>query len=127
MNMPGFTGETSLYKTSGRYRSIAGAPNASASGRGVLPQLPKGSCYYYCDLIDDPFERALCEMDCFNEGGNGGGGDGGNGGGPPCTRTCTACLPDQHSTTGFSKTCRFPNCEFYKVACLQPIGLAQSI
>ncbi len=38
INMPGFTAETSLYKTSGRYR-IAGTPNDLGGSRGVLPQL----------------------------------------------------------------------------------------
>jgi hypothetical protein len=38
MNMPGFTGETSLYKTSGHYR-IVGTPNDLLGSRGVLPQL----------------------------------------------------------------------------------------
>ncbi len=40
MNMPGFTAETSLHKTSGHYRAMAGTPNGCAEARGVLPQLP---------------------------------------------------------------------------------------
>ena len=38
MNMPRFTAEASLYKTSGHYR-IAGTSNALVGSPGVLPQL----------------------------------------------------------------------------------------
>jgi hypothetical protein len=31
MNMPGFTGESSLYKTNGQYRAMAGGPNGAAA------------------------------------------------------------------------------------------------
>lgn len=40
MNMPGFTAETSLYKTIEHYR-VAGSLNDLAGSLGVLPQLPK--------------------------------------------------------------------------------------
>ena len=38
MNMPGFTAEASLYKTS-RHHWVYGAANELAGDRGVLPQL----------------------------------------------------------------------------------------
>jgi hypothetical protein len=37
MNMPGFTAETSLYKTSGHYR-MARTVNAIANGQKIIPQ-----------------------------------------------------------------------------------------
>jgi hypothetical protein len=39
MNMPGFTGETSLYKTSGHYRAMAGTPNVLVAGALTLALL----------------------------------------------------------------------------------------
>ena len=60
MNMPGFTAESSLYKTSGHYRS--GRPAASLSD-AVIPAIPM--CRN-CDYILDQCEihggrpRAVC-------------------------------------------------------------------
>lgn len=41
MNMPEFTAETSLYKTSRHYRARTGTSNAWVDGQGVLPQLSR--------------------------------------------------------------------------------------
>ena len=49
MNMPGFTAETSLYKTRRQYPAVAGTPNALVGSQGVLPQLPIGFCMADCD------------------------------------------------------------------------------
>jgi hypothetical protein len=128
MKMPGFTAETSLYKTRGRYSVTARPLNALAGGRGVLPQLPRDliTCLSSCQFDPDfGLCRDLCYWNEFTSGG--GGGSGGDGGSQLCTRACTACLGDPHSASGFSKTCRFPNCESYKIECLHPLGLAQSI
>ena len=49
MNMPGFTAEASLYKTSKHFS--AGA-TGTASSTQVVPQIPLGLCTkaaYYCD------------------------------------------------------------------------------
>jgi hypothetical protein len=42
MSIPEYTGESSLYRTRGQYRSAEKAPSPSMYGRGVLPQLPVG-------------------------------------------------------------------------------------
>jgi hypothetical protein len=92
MNMPGFAGETSLYKTRGHYRAIANA----VGGRGVLPQLPIGFCMADCDAQYEwgTLDNTVCKFDCLGSG-NGGGGGGGGGGGPPdltCAQCKRACL-----------------------------------
>jgi hypothetical protein len=123
MNIPGYNAEVSLYKTRGHYRAMAGTPNALVGGRGVLPQLPLDLLTCLRDCQFDP-DFALCNDICywndFTSGGGGGDGGGGGGGGG-CPRTCGACLRDPHSASGFSKTCRFPNCEIYKIECLRPL------
>jgi hypothetical protein len=91
MRLPGFTGEVSLYETSGRYRPMASAPRAFAGGRGVLPQLPIGFCMADCDVQYKwgTLDNEVCKFDCLASG-NGGGGGGGVGGGPDLS--CSTCL-----------------------------------
>lgn len=97
MSLPGFTAETSLYKTMGHYRAAASAPAAFARGRSVLPQLPIsiGFCMTDCDDQYDwgTFENTMCKNDCMDAGfgGNGGGGGGGGGGGDGDARLCAQC------------------------------------
>jgi len=101
MNMPGFTGETSLYKTAGHYRALAGAAPAFAAGRSVLPQLPIsiGFCMADCDGQYEwgSLANTICKFDCMDAGfgGNGGGGGGGGGDGGDarlCAQCKAACL-----------------------------------
>jgi len=78
MNMPGFTAETSLYKTNKNYRMVAGAEHAATQ---VLPQgiIANAICGFlgglcaagvgdYCDEIcgDDD----VCSVDCISGGAN---------------------------------------------------------
>ena len=79
MNMPGFSGKSSLYRTKGRYRASASLPHVF-DGPSVLPQLPRsiGFCMADCD---DQYEwgtldNTVCKFDCLDDG-NGGGGNGG--------------------------------------------------
>ena len=111
MNMPGFTGETSLYKARGHYRAMASAATAFVVS-GVLPQLPIGFCQANCDKIADPFLRGVCEIQCMEQGG-----DGGGGGGHFCRPACTPCRPDARSSTGSSRLCRFSDCTIEHVEC----------
>jgi hypothetical protein len=70
MNMPGFTAEASLYRTSRSYL-IAGSPNHLLGSLGILPQLQRGSgpsgvgcnsgCKALCELQFD-----LDEQDCWD-------------------------------------------------------------
>lgn len=89
-NMPGFTAETSLCRTSGRYRPMAGSSNGFADGAGVRPQLRRQllSCLGGCHNSDSDF--SACVDICFwgdfmsqseAHSGTGGGGEGGGGGG----------------------------------------------
>lgn len=76
MNMPGFTGEASLYKTSGHYR-IVGTPDDLLGSRGVLPQLytTRAVCRACgCTLSEvacdcGQGESASAKLDCIRNGG----------------------------------------------------------
>jgi hypothetical protein len=75
MNMPGFTAETSLYKTSGHYYRL-GTLDANKGSGEVLPQLPvwiigSSTCSIQCDKYlsyDDKTgwfsEVTLCYLKC---------------------------------------------------------------
>jgi hypothetical protein len=68
MNMPGFTGETSLYKTRNSYRAANIQP-ALAFGQVVLPQLrPIGFCMSGCDDRYEwgTIENAACKFYCMD-------------------------------------------------------------
>ena len=69
MNMPGFTAETSLYKTSGHYR-MAGTPGDLLGSREVLPQLPIGFCMADCEFThpNDSILREHCKLGCLEGG-----------------------------------------------------------
>jgi len=113
MNMPGFSAEASVYRTSRQYRR-AGAPNALAGSRGVIPQLPIGFCMAECDFTEhDPLANMACKFGCFDDQGGGGGG------GPVdqvCRPTCTPCrrVPGK---PGRWKTCITRNCDDREVRC----------
>src|SRR5690349_6222437 len=91
MNMPGFTGETSLYRPKSHYRATGSASFALTAGRGVLPQLPIGFCMAECDQQYDwgTIDNTACKFDCLAGGFDTGGG-GGGGGGPDLS--CARCL-----------------------------------
>lgn len=67
MNMPGFTAESSVYRTMGYYRAMAGHPTLSANA-AVLPQLARQlkllRCLENCALADAP---DYCQQLCFWE------------------------------------------------------------
>ena len=48
MNMPGFTAETSVYQTEGRYRAILIAPSGLPGGQGSLA--PATDRFLYVEL-----------------------------------------------------------------------------
>lgn len=83
MNMPGFSAETSLYKTGGRYRAVA----SESINYSVVSQLglPRGLCAKASRLCQDPAaDGHWCAIldRCFD-------GDGGGTGTPQ--RTCGPC------------------------------------
>lgn len=67
MNMPGFTAESSVYRTMGYYRAMAGHLALSANA-AVLPQLARQlkllQCLGNCALADAP---DYCQQQCFWE------------------------------------------------------------
>lgn len=109
MNIPGFTADASLYKTSGHYR-IAGTTNDLVGSQGVLPQLPIGFCMANCDHIQDDFTRTVCNLRCFEQGGGGGGT------GPVCRPSCSSCRPVP-GLPGRWRTCINRNCDEREVRC----------
>jgi hypothetical protein len=113
MKLPGFTADSTLYKTPRAYNAI-GRPFLAAGHPSVLPQLPIGFCQANCDRIDDPFLRSVCNIRCMDQGG--GGGTGG-GGGQTCRPGCGPCHHDPDSPTGRYKTCIKRNCDTYDVRC----------
>src|SRR5262249_50188701 len=74
MNMPVFTGETSLYKTRGHYCAMASTPTGLVCGR-VLPQLPIGWCMADCDeqYPWGSIDNWACKYGCVGAGTDGGG------------------------------------------------------
>ncbi len=115
INIPGFTAETSLYKTSTHYRLLG----ALIRGSGVVPQ--QSDCEIACGIADaacltaciasGPFyplcasactaATVLCLSQCQDGGGgSGGGGTGGGGGGggqcgcPRNNKCCGSCVKE---------------------------------
>lgn len=92
VNMPGFTAEASLYKSSGRYR-IALFDDINNNSVVLQVRPPSGLCQKASRLCQNP-ERGgqWCDIleRCFDEPGGSGGGSGGSGGtnggasGGPC-------------------------------------------
>jgi hypothetical protein len=78
MNMPEFTAEASLYKTSGHYRT-AGTSNTLVGSRGVLPQLQNlgwGTTREVCTACGCTLSFFNCDcgnsrrkLDCIRNGG----------------------------------------------------------
>lgn len=66
MNMPGFTAEASLYKTSGNYRMIGTFDSVEGS-----VQLAQGNCFRNCmeECVDEgllPIQcLSICHHKCF--------------------------------------------------------------
>jgi hypothetical protein len=113
MNIPRFTAEASLYKTSRQYQ-MAGTPKDLVGSRGVLPQLPIGFCMADCDFTErDPLSNIACKFGCFEEQEGGGGGGPGD---PVCTPSCTPCRRVA-GKPGRWKTCISRNCDDYEVRC----------
>ncbi len=121
MNIPGFTAETSLYKTSGHYRAMAGTPNALVGGLGVLPQLkiPLFECQADCAFSPD---YNACIWQCFWDAPvGGGGGDPPPGGG--CVQGYTMCKRDLVSPNSCFKYFRNSDCDLsgpFKCPCPPP-------
>ena len=125
MNIPGFTADTSIYKTRGHYRAMASHPAASANKRAVLPQLPRQlqllQCLQDCSLADSsPFCQQLCfwqdhintSDDFFGSrgGGRGSGGGSGGGGGQSCVPECGPCIDGsrlcvRHDCSDYDRPC----------------------
>jgi len=65
MKMPGFTAETSLYR-SGRRFTIAGAPDAPTKGATVVPQacVNLGPCRV-CISVRGPVPKACVTFSCL--------------------------------------------------------------
>lgn len=119
MNMPGFTGYSSLYKMSGHYRAIVSTFNAIVDGRGAVPQsLALLKCLQGCHYSDSP---DYCQQHCFwqedIDNGGGGGGGGRGGGGQSCVPGCGPCHSDPDSPTGGYKSCVRHDCGTYDIAC----------
>ena len=119
MNMPGFTAETSLYRTAGRYHAIADPANGLVAGRRVLPQLPIGFCMADCD---DQYEwgtldNSVCKFNCMDSGngGAGGGGGGAGGGGATDAQICARCKSNCHRGPASKLKACLKNCD--DVAC----------
>jgi hypothetical protein len=107
MNMPRFTAEVSLYKTSQMYRGPRSQPAGDAGSNVVTQQLDCGTqcaitwqlCNIGCAVAGGPFlpfclaacgvRFALCLDDCPSGGGGGGGGGGGCC--PRGRRCCGSC------------------------------------
>ena len=115
MNLPGFTAEASLYRTSECYRAIAGISNVWLDGGKVGPQsLALLKCLQGCHDADSP---DYCQQHCYwNEAIEGGGG-GGGGGGQSCAPGCGECYSDLDSPTGGFKSCVKHDCTTYNLTC----------
>jgi hypothetical protein len=77
VKLPGFTGERSLYKTSGQYRS-ARSVGERAAGFGVLPQLPVWTTDTVCEACGCTVSGFQCncglrpdpkKLECIKNGG----------------------------------------------------------
>jgi hypothetical protein len=93
MNMPRFTGEASLYKTSGHYQMTA---RLGANARVIHPQLCDVECALSCDFLcgDLPGpSRLQCLRQCFRTCG--------------CTQVCGPC--QYYAQTGWSQQCCRPD------------------
>jgi hypothetical protein len=122
MNIPGFTANTALYNTRGRYLAIAGIPAPSANWH-IVPQLPRQLELLFClgNCSDSACKQTCFQMydirttdDQFPGGGNGGGGGGGI---PHCRAQCSPCGPDSTSETGRSRNCLTFDCDLNTIPC----------
>ena len=112
MNMPGFSAEGALYKSSRYYvgRTTSGALAASL---GITPQLPIGFCMAECDGQYDSgsLDNQICKFGCMDTGGGGGGGDGGGGGGGGGSgRACLLCRRGCRGKVGATRTACLDAC-----------------
>ncbi len=120
MNLPGFTAETTVYKSSGSYRGTSVSASPAGKAGTILPQLRRQmkllQCLQGCSYADSP---DYCADLCYwNEFTDAGGGENGGGGGPQqvCTPGCGPCraVPGE---PGRTKTCVKRNCDTYDVRC----------
>jgi hypothetical protein len=112
MNIPGFTSEASLYKSTSVYRGHSGGTRldtasnvvAAASDCEIACGVADLACLTGCSIFLGPICAFLCQVGtvacleaCQGGGGSGGGGGGGGGGtGGPCgcpqgTKCCGGC------------------------------------
>jgi hypothetical protein len=74
MNMPGFTAEASLYRTSGRYQ-MAGNYEGPETSEQILPQLPRtfcdhdpyNICWYICCTVDTTGPYGIPTISCTKD------------------------------------------------------------
>jgi hypothetical protein len=69
MNMPGFTAEASVYKTSERYHALAAVSHYQTDG-AILPASCIGECMYDCREMGGLGRGAclrLCRWECASE------------------------------------------------------------
>ncbi len=124
MNIPRFTADESVFKTSGHYRAIS-TFNAKGNGQVALPQsMALLKCLQGCHSAGSP---DYCQQQCFWQedigGGSGGNGTGGGGGGQSCAPGCGPCQVDPDSTLGGTKTCVRHDCSTYDRSCkMRPMG-----
>lgn len=106
-NMPRFTAEASLYKTSARYRMAATLDLQNVPG--VFPQLKSiGFCMADCDYTNsDPFMSTICKMGCLDQGG----------GGEPSGPSTEHCQPGCGPCIDGSKLCVKYDCQTVERVC----------
>lgn len=101
MNMPRFTAQASLYKTSGHYQTDRNAINPSTQMRSAIsPAMIDMGGTVDCDSCVGGecvgcLEKMLNKFWDLNPGGGGGGGGGGVGPVEPCVShsVCSECIP----------------------------------
>lgn len=105
--LPGFTAEAALYWTCNHYH-LDGTPTALVGKGEVSPQLRPGIGFCMASCRRNDF---LCLFDCL------GGSDTPELPPPSCLPSCSPCLPDPDSPTGFSRTCVNRLCEDSTTPC----------
>jgi hypothetical protein len=113
MKMPGFSAETSLYRTARTYGTVATSPPQRGVTPGLLPRNGGNGCLSDCadscsDLVGTA-QRA-CVANCRRKcsAGGGGGGAGGGGGGttcPPGLSNCGGTCVDLSADTNNCGSC----------------------
>ncbi len=105
MNIPRFTAEDSLYRTSGRYQMTSSTHRVELNASLVQPSAAiyvDGRFVCYGDVTGGGF------INCYPPGG---------GGSEFCRPSCGPCHSDPDSPTGRSRTCLKRNCDDYDRPC----------